>query len=226
MKKLFVTVVLFLSAMVVAQDKFIEVEVGDTITLRPERFEYVIKIYLPDTTAVAVEEGLPYGVEAEKKKYADKKEQLRKLLQKYKYIFRPVTADNDRGDMDFYTATGFIVTLKNEKEFLDVQKLIQKIDYAYGSFGEVKYANEQKAEEDLYGKLLVMARAKAVIIATASGLKAGSVIAVTEVEGMGDLDLNIHDTYFVTRGTKNLEMRDGKLVGSLYKKLVVRFAAE
>lgn len=226
MKRLLGLLLLFFSAASFAQDKFIEVEVADTITLRPERFEYEIKVYILDTSAVMVEE-IPYDIKAEKAKYAKQEAELVKMLKKHKHDFKPIpTTASDGGNMAFYNTTGAVVVLKNEKEFLEVQKLMEKIDYVYGSFGEVHYANEQKAEEALYEKLLGKAAAKAAAVAAASGLKAGRVIAVREAKDMSGLSVNIGDTYYVGAENKNLALRDGGLEASLYKKLVVRFAAE
>ena len=221
MKKIFLTMLLF-TAVLSAQSKFIEVEVGDTITLTPERFEYVVNIYIADTSAV--DEDGAYDVKGEKEKYDTKIEELKKLLKKEKYNFRPIE-NVHQGEWTFYTNSGFIINLTNAEQLKQLQKVLEKLDYVRGSLGEVKYANVLTAEELLYKKLLEKAKAKAAVIASASGIKSGAVISVREGKDISDFNLNIHDTYFESAGN-NLEMHNGKLVGSLYKKLIVRFEAE
>ena len=92
MKKVFLTAFLLLSFTAFAQNKFIEVEVTDTITLKPLNFN--VNVYLNDddvSIAAYVEEtGNEYDPLAVKEKNRNRLQQLKLMLEGKKYKVKPL----------------------------------------------------------------------------------------------------------------------------------------
>lgn len=208
MRKLLVITLLLFSAVTFAQDKFIEVEVGDTITIRPERFDVEIFIL----------------TDAQNEDISQDIKKVKQALAKYKYrtsgtgtLYPPLSAPSTEV---------ISVSLTDEKQWVELYKLLSSFHFVRVEIGEFTIKDHLMMEDILYKKLLEKARAKAAVIAAVSDMTVGNVITVKEAEGMDGFELNIHDTYFVAEDSKKLQMHDGRLIGSLYKKLVVRFGVK
>ncbi|MGQ3086894.1 hypothetical protein, partial [Flavobacterium sp.] len=92
MKSFLLTALMLFSIASIAQNKFIEVEVTDTITLKPLSFQCNIyadtDIYALDTVAVAFEED--YDPMAEQEKQKKKLKEIKRKLEAKKYKVGPL----------------------------------------------------------------------------------------------------------------------------------------
>ena len=226
MKKLFLLFIL-ISAAGFSQNKFIEVEVRDTIALIPESFEYILEVHNNSPVVIDEDENYNYDPIAEREKYKANSIILEQLLKSQKYNYSSLEDSNySIGGFSYLSNNGLIVYLKTRNDILKLKDLVSSLNFVSGSVGKVFYANEFTAEDTLIKKLIAKAKQKANLIASSSGLKLGAVIEVREVKEMDNFMYNLHDTYAVVGSGQSLSMRGDTLTGSLSKALVIKFAAQ
>ncbi len=232
MKKFFQIAFLLLSAASFAQGKFIEVEVTDTITLKPLTFR--CNVYMNDDTAVTVmvegEEDVAYDPVAEEEKAKNRLQEIKKMLETKKYKVGPLDESNANIFSRKYYGTsqeGWSVVVNSEAEVQKVKDLFKSKEYVAVDASVLKYADEVKAEELLIKKIIDKAKARAAVIGMNSGMKPGRIIEVKEgkhsdTDGMSGLG----EFYMQMARMKMMEQGNSDYRGSLSKTFVVKFAAE
>ncbi len=230
MKKFLQTAFLLFSAVSFAQDKFIEVEVTDTISLKPLTFRcnvYLVNddIYemAVDSAAVAYEDN--YDPRAEEEKEKNRLQEIKSKLEAKKYKVGPLDGSNTNIFSNRYGVSqeGWSVIVNSEAEVKKIKEEVK--DDAKVEVSVLKYADEVKAEEQLIKKLMDKAKARSVVIGSCSGLKPGKIIEVREsrptdaMSGLTELYGQIAKLGLLDQGTSNY-------TGSLSKTFVVRFSAE
>lgn len=199
---------MFFAVAAFAQDNsrgnFIEVQVTDTLMIKPAFIEYHVTIndgwavYPPlsvrDTVVV---ENDGFDADAMRVESEKKLKELKDILTKKGY--NPVSYINaDLGAFGDGGNDGYMVKLKNLGQ---VQKLKAELKgFEYASIRQEKANSGNKAlyEDKLLKKLAERAKAKAHAIATATGQEMVKIIQFTEnPERAKNFDFNIHDTYFV-----------------------------
>ncbi|MCW4470323.1 hypothetical protein OGH69_15215 [Flavobacterium sp. MFBS3-15] len=225
MKNLLVIFSFLFSMVSTAQDKFIEVEVEDTITLKPERFDIALFV-ASGSPYEKVDVNNSFNIKENEKRLTQNIDKVKHQLKAKSYRYKQDDTLTMYPPLSAPSGATIVVSLTSEKEWGELSKLLSQFDFVNATITKFKFLNESEAETMLYKKLVERAGIKADVIAAASGLIIRNVIAVKEAEGMDDFELNLHDTYFVGENSKKLQMQDGKLVGSLYKKLVVKFGVE
>jgi hypothetical protein len=224
MNKFLPIITLFISLTSFAQTKFIEVEVRDTIMLKIESFDYFINI---ENEPIVIEEDEPFDGLAYEENYKQRLNELKMLLQSNKIQYKE--AGNTGGDtlyppLSQMLTNGVSVTLKNKHELDELQKSINRLNYAHISLEKINYINDEKDYERLIKKNLDKARSRATVIATHSGLKLGKILEVRE-SGEDDATESIYESYFKTLLKPELGFTNAE-DSTLKKKMVVKFAVE
>lgn len=219
MKNIIIAITLLLSFASFAQNKFIEVQVTDTITLKPLSYRCDVYGSYSDTMSIAIDYD-KYDPAAEQKKEKDKFKDLKKFLEKKKYkvnLFEE--AGNSLGNTAYYSGNGLTVIANNETEVQKLRELLTTKEVEmYAS--PYKYADEQKSEDLLIKKLMDKAKVKAASMALHSGLKVGKIIEVKE-----DSANNLSSSANYYRDTYGMGNYD-PYTSSMVKSIVVKFSAE
>lgn len=226
MKKLTFLALMLISFTAFAQDKFIEVEVTDTITLKPLNFQF--NIYVNDDVEVlAYNEDEDYDPLAELEKSKNKLQDIKKVLENKKYKVEPLDESRPNFlDKRFSAGNnqGLTVRVSGQAEMQKLKDLMDGQKDARTVVAVTKYADEQKAEEQLIKKLIESAKARAGVIGVNSGLKPGRILEVKE--GKKSADFNMNDFYTQIMKLGMMGQNGGNYSGSLSKTFVIKFAAE
>lgn len=227
MKKFLVAALMLFSFTSFAQSKFIEVEVTDTITLKPLSFQcniYADTYSGVDTMAVVFDEN--YDPMAEQEKQKNKLKEIKRKLEAKKYKVGSLgQSKSNILDFNVYgggNKNGCGVVVNSEAEVQKIKDLLENDARVEKSV--LKYADETKAEEQLIKKLIEKAKSKAVIIALHSGLKAGKILEVREGRQGGGFDMESYLTQVMKMS--GMGGNSDSYTGSLSKTFVVKFAAE
>jgi predicted secreted protein len=225
MKKLTLITLFFISAISFAQNKFIEVEVTDTIALKPLNFQCNVYIDIYNYETVVVEEGgdEEYDPLAAKEKAKNKLQGIKAMLEAKKYKVTKLDESKinmlERRRQD---SEGLTIMVNGEAEMQKLKDLLDDKQDVETVVTVLKYANEQQAEEQLIKKLLDKAKARAVVIGANSGLKPGNILEVKE----GERDSSLNDFYTQLAKLGKFGTQNDGYTGSLSKTFVVKFAAE
>jgi hypothetical protein len=227
MKKLTLIALFFISAISVAQNKFIEVEVTDTIALKPLDFQF--NVYVNNEVEVlSYNEDEEYDPKAELEKNKKKLQDIKKMLENKKYKIsalnesKPNLFDKKRSGRN---GEGFTVLVSGQAEMQKLKDLIDTQPDAKALITVTKYADEQNAEDQLIKKLMDKAKTRVAVIGLNSGLKPGRILEVKE--GKQGSDFNIGDFYSqIAKLGAMFGENTGNYMGSLSKTFVVKFAAE
>ena len=222
MKRFALIALLFISLDVFAQEKFIEVEVTDTISLKPVDFKCDVYI---DGDVMPFSEHEDYDPLAAEEKAKNRVEEIRAMLQSKKYKVGelnesiPGIAGRRRGEL------GVSVSVTGEPEVKKLKDLFKTNNDVTIVVTVLKYADELKAEEQLIKKLMDKARARAAVIGINSGLKPGRILEVKEGK-RGDGMSSLEDFYSQIARLGGLGQDTGNYTGSLSKTFLVKFTAE
>lgn len=225
MKKISLITLLFIAVTSFAQTKFIEVEVTDTISLKPINFQ--VSIY-PDVESQFNfdDENESYDPMAAQEKAKNKLQQVKTMLESKKYKTGPVDASGPNlFDRKIKGDEGFAVNLNGLAEVKKLEELLKTTEGVETNVSVLKYADEQKAEELLIKKLIDKAKARATIIGSASGLKPGKIVEVKEGKPT-DAMSNLTDFYAQILKMGAMGKSGGNYTGSMSKTFVVKFVAE
>lgn len=222
MKRFALIALLFISLDAFAQEKFIEVEVTDTISLKPVDFKCDVYI---DGDVMPFNEHEDYDPIAAEEKAKNRVEEIRAMLQSKKYKVEelnesiPGIGGRRRGEL------GVSVSVTGESEVKKLKDLFKANNDVTIVVTVLKYADELKAEEQLIKKLMDKARARAAVIGTNSGLKPGRILEVKEGK-RGDGMSSLEDFYGQIARLGGFSQDAGNYTGSLSKTFLVKFAAE
>ncbi|MDV6167557.1 hypothetical protein R1T16_03910 [Flavobacterium sp. DG1-102-2] len=197
MKKSILFAVLFLAVGTFAQNKFIEVEVTDTISLTP--LSYKCNLYVDTYDYDMVVEATPVDIDgtatatpdnsaydnydplAAEEKIKNKIEGFKKMLESKKFKVLPLDeSGTDAFGKRRYDQTGFTVIANSKTELQTLKELIEPKKEVTASVSILKYADEQKADEVLIKRILDRAKTMAAVIGANSGLKPGRIIEVKQ----------------------------------------------
>jgi len=227
MKNFLIAAVMLLSLASFAQNKFIEVEVTDTISLKPLSFQCNIyadsNIYATVVEETTEEDYSPMAVQEKQK---NKLQEMKRKLEAKKYKVGPLGPSNG-SLMDFKifggeSENGFGIVVNSEAEVEKIKDLLK--DDARVEVSVLKYADETKAEEQLIKKIMDKARARAAVIGVNSGLKTGKILEVKEGKQGFGFDMESYMAQIMKM--RGMGRDNGDYTGSLSKTFVVKFVAE
>lgn len=223
MKRFILFLILFLSLSGFAQNKFIEVEVTDTVSLKPVKFN--LNVYSDATASYDFNDNEEYDPTVAEEKAKNILEGAKKIVESKKYKIVPL--DNSGiGLFQQKTAKekGFTVPVNGSDEVKKLEEMLKAVKGIETIVTVTKYADEQKAEDDLIKKLIDKAKARAGVIAAASGLKVGKILEIREGKSSNGL-LGI-DFYAQIAKMGNWMSQTADYKGELSKTFLVKFAAE
>ena len=233
MKKVRFLLLLFLTSFfATAQNNFIEVEVQDTLLIKPITISYTISvndsgwtIYPPlSAQGATIPEDAIYNPENDKADYDKKIRELKDALIKKGY--KPaLLSDNAIVSLPEYTDENCIVKLKDLSQIKKLQTDMEDFIYADINVREADLGDKAQYENKLLKKLADRAKVKAQGVATATGQKLGKILQFKEnkLENEG-LPFNVQDTYLQSAGY-GLVVRNGVVYDVLTLSATVRFEA-
>lgn len=182
-KLLYLVTLLFASLSIYSQNKFIEIEVNDTILLKPTSFE----------VAISIKEESPYGgiynddedtetsqLKADSFK-KNKSTEIEKFLKSKNYKFSSGNSgDSFMGISMKNDNQGFIVSISSVVELKKLETDIKSIDKIETNIVKTTYEDGTKYDDLLYKKILVKAKTKANIITSNSSLILGSIFEIRD----------------------------------------------
>jgi len=184
MKKLLLFITLFFTTLsIYSQTKFIEIEVNDTILLKPISFE----------VAISIKEDSPYAgiyndnedtevneLKADSFK-KNKSTEIEKLLKSKNYKFSNGNANNSFMGISMKDDNhGFIVNISSIDELKKFENDIKSIDKIETNIMTTKYEDGAKYDDVLYKKIILKAKTKANIITSNSNLLLGSIFEIKD----------------------------------------------
>jgi hypothetical protein len=223
MKKHLTTIFLMGFVLGYAQNGYIEVEVRDTLALKPISFEYIVG--LDDTDVYAFEAPETYNPKKEKEKKAAAFKVLKQKLTELEISFVLDHPDPYMIQPSIEMYTDLKIKVDTEQELKELVQKLAKIEGIRGSLGTIQYKETNAQEDELLEFLIRKAQAKAQKIAALTGQKLGKVISVTEVPETDEKNLNILDTYLIALGSGAKSFSYFTGYGSMSKALIVRFSA-
>jgi len=232
MKYLITTVLLLVSFNTFAQTGFIEVEVTDTVWMKPLAFEYNITLKNDrfGVSAFATEDA-DEPEETEKTKEADAKQKLATLtatLSKKGYTVKSHVSE----DLNIFgmsrDADGIAVTVKSAEQLEKLKAEVKSLDYADGHLAGVDYGDKTAYDARLYKKLIDAARKKAQTISGLSGQKLGKIAEVKEPSTLTGMENYMKQAMklFESMQNKLITGQNGSQYGELTKTVMIKFSAE
>lgn len=193
MKKIVVLITVLLASLTIqAQTKFIEIEVNDTILLKPISFKVTITIeedmaagmnYSDDEN----EESNQLKIDSYKK---NKAAEIENLLTSNNFKFsNSISNDNFLGIPRNNKNLGFTVNLSSVAELKSLEAKLKTIDKIETNIFETIYEDDSKYDEILYKRILAKAKIKANIITSNSGLTLGVIYEIRD----NHLGLNVQN---------------------------------
>jgi|GEM_PF-2092647 len=247
MKNIFFITILFISLVSFGQNKFIEVEVTDTISLQPLRFQcnLYLDTYSYDDVVVEVEpvsidgaaDATPaeavvaednydaYDPLAAEEKAKNKLQMFKMLLESNKFRVEPLNESKTKfSERRGSTTYGYTIIVSSDQELQRLRNLVANRVDVTASVVVLEYADELKAEEQLIKKLINKAKVRATAIGANSGLKVGKILEVKE--GKRSSEISVSELYTQILKMGNYGQENNDLGGSITKTFVVKFAAE
>lgn len=207
------------------QNGFIEIEVKDSISVRPIKIEYNVQLSNSKFSKYNPDSGI--NNDSTKIKMVEKYKELELFLKTKKYNIRPL--NNSSFQIHSYVGFwkyGFIVTLENSNDLQKLTSELKNLDYIEGSLGDIEYEYNELLEKKLFNKVLLKAKNKARMIADLSGLTLGRIIEFKESKEIDDTNLNIMDVYLNISQNRTYIMNKQTFPGQKWKTVVVKFEAE
>lgn len=207
------------------QNGFIEIEVKDSIRVKPIKLEYNVQIN--DSKFLKYDDKSGVNQDSTKIKMSEKYKDLEMFLKSKKYNIRPLNNSNYQihSYIGFWKY-GYAVTLENSEDLEKLTSELKNLDYITGSLGEIEYEENELLEKRLFNKILIKAKNKATMIAELSGFKLGRIIEFKESKEIDDININIMDIYINASQNRKLNMNENIDFGLRWKTVVIKFKAE
>ena len=204
------------------QNGFIEIEIKDSIRLKPVKFEY--NVQMSESKFIRHDMKTGFNQDSTKLIMNEKYKELEMFLMKRKYKIRPL--NNSKYQIHQYVGFwkyGFAVELQNSNDLEKLTSELKTLDYISGSVGEIDYDENELSEKRLVQKILDKAKVKANMIAEMTGLKLGRIIEFKEVKGIENLDVNIKDIYLAIAQNRQWDVNKNTLFGYKWRTAIIKF---
>ncbi|HSD13585.1 MAG TPA: SIMPL domain-containing protein [Flavobacterium sp.] len=231
-KILFAFVLLTLSFVSYSQNGFIEIEVRDSVKLKPISIDYILSVEenYEEEAVSALEEVSEDSKSDELKAKAQEKIKLNNLetflkKNKYKYISLTDSSFETGNKSRVYFEGGYSVTVSSVEELKKLTTEIKKMQDIAGYVGTVKYEEPNIYEDQLLKSLLEKAKIKAQKIATLANINLGKIIEIREVKEVDNSSYNFFQQIMKLSG-KNKHNLVNSFTNNYVKALVIKFKAE
>lgn len=223
MHKFTIYFVLLIANLIWSQNGFIEVEVTDTVHLKPKSFEYMITI----NPLIFTEK---YGFHSAKdiQPALDQKEkELEKLLKEQHFEFRIKydPSNTVSGFPEFY-ATKFYIKINSPNHFKTIIRPLNRLNYIEGKIENISYSDKEQSEILLTEKLIQKAHRKAEFLAKQANLTLGQLTGVRKKYPETGWDFNVYDTYFVMDEVTTTSISEDDDESTLTQTLIVKYVTK
>lgn len=224
MKKL-LYIFLLITNLGFAQSRFIEIEIKDSIRIKPINFEYNVQI--SESKFTNYNQNKTTEKDSSKIKMQEKYQELETFLESKKYKIRPL--NNSEFQIHNYPGfwkLGFAIKLETSKELERLTTELKSLDYITGSVGEIEYGDNKLHERRLFSKILNKAKRKGKMIAELTGQKLGKIIELKEGKESENIGVNIRDVYLSALQQKRWSVNKNILFGQEWKTIIIKFETE
>lgn len=219
MKKIIAFITALICTGVFAQQGFIEIEVSDTITMKPKSMDYQVTINADTFIDYSTDD---YDIDPDKLKVEmdEKMMELSLFLSKKKYSFKELTGNKEPLYKPYYVDKGYLIHANNQAELDKIMADLKTLDYISGSVKNIDYGDESPYEEELLKRLVAKANKKAKLLATQTGLTLGKIIEIKE----GNKPENMFESMAVL--SRLYDQSNDNVFGTLTRTLVIKYIAE
>ena len=218
---LLLTFVIFGFGTSFAQEKFIEVMVKDTVSLKPISYEYQIS------------SGLKYEYDYEnpnsKIEFSEKlkhsEEKIVSLLKKWKYDYRLSGNLEASFTRELTDKTNYMVKIKDSVQKEEFKKRMKQEGINF-YITEVKYENKETKIKEIYTRLLIIAKERAQLIADLSGKKLGGVLEISESKSEFGVITSFIENFAYSRSNGGSSTSFQFNAGVLEKSILVKYSAK
>lgn len=202
-----------------AQEKFIEVMVKDTVSLRPISYEF------------QVSSGLKFEYDHEnpnaKNEFSEKLKQSEQkivaLLKKWAYDYRLGGNPEANFKRDLTDKTYYLVKIKDSVQ-KEAFKTRMKQEGAEFYMTEIKYEDKETKVREIYTQLLKKARERAELIAELSNRKIGEIIEISESKSEFSIISSFIENFSYSRSNGGSSASFQFNNGVLEKSILVKYA--
>jgi hypothetical protein len=157
--------------------KYIQVNVTDSVILKPTSVTYRIAVgnFPLERRAFYGEDNTRPSAEYLEERAKD----LRKVLLKRNVVFREDARDQytvGQGDANI----AYLIDVKRIEDLEELVKELKSLKNIYGKISEVQYQEESQRDAALFRKILVNAKKQAELLATSAGVKLGTILEIDE----------------------------------------------
>ena len=204
------------------QNKFIEVEVRDTIKLKPLKYLYNVKV---ENSGLINYDEKNFDYKKSQKIIDSISKDLKVELTKLGY--KPMSTNDMNFDVGGYSnigSEGYMIELENTSQIDKLRNEIKNISYASGHLLDTIYQNRELFTLKIFEKLTKKAKEKAKMIAQFSGIKLGRIIEYREVKEIDNLSFNLMELIIKSQsrlGWSSIIPNDSK--GVFSKAIVAKF---
>lgn len=215
-----------------SQSGYIEVEVSESVVLKPLSFEYALTVgndYDLDAVAEeATETEYDEDINLVKRKANQKKKlnELENFLKLKKYSYTPLDASMEVNKLDIFgSSEGFKVKVNSVEALQKLVAEIKDMKHIDGAIAETTFEDSAAHDAPLLKKIIEKAKSEAQAIAAGTNLTLGKIIEVKEIQESQNSNQNFIDLM------KELSSRRytwGKLtLNKVYSKgYVIKFKAD
>ena len=217
--------VLLITNFGIAQNGFIEIEIKDSLRIKPIKFEYDVQI--SESKFSSYEENALIVKDSAKIKMQEKYQELELFLKNRKYKIRPLNnSEFQIHDFAGFWKYGFAVELQTSKELEKLTTELKTLDFINGSVGEIEFGDYELYEKKLFAKILEKSKIKGQMIAELTGQKLGRIIEFREGKEAENVSINIRDIYLSALQEKNWDVNKNILFGHHWKTVIIKFSTE
>ncbi len=207
------------------QNGFIEIEIKDSVRIKPINFEYNVQI--SESKFISHDVKGVVGKDSTKIKMQEKYKELEIFLKNKNYKIRPL--NNSEFQIHNYAGfwkLGFAVELQTSKELEKLTTELKTLDFITGSVGEIEYGDNEIHDKRLFSKILEKAKRKGQMIAGLTGQKLGKIIELREGKEVENISVNIRDVYLSALQQKNWDVNKNILFGQQWKTVIIKFSTQ
>lgn len=204
-----------------AQEKFIEVMVKDTISLKPISYEY------------QVSSGLKFEYDYDnpnsKKEFSEKirqsEEKIVSLLEKWGYQFRLSGNPEANVTIDPTDKRNYMVRIKDSVQKEEFKTRMKKEDINF-YMTDITYEDKEPKIKEMYAKLIKKSKEKVELIAELSHMKVGEIVQISESKSEFSLISSFIENFAYSRSYTGSSTSFSFNPGIYEKSILVKYSTD